>query len=154
MYHECNQLREQAATPNEHIEHRFLAMRAGEAAEKLFDLFEQYRELHGTEEQLLAYKEGRALHPRKDTRDRFERLYEADRPHTEHTNIYSRTALRRSTAQLSAAQATAPSGACRCCMNGDTHRQRQRPHADPLCHRRRSLRGDEVAARAAPPLDA
>ena len=57
MYHECNQLREQAATPNEHIEHRFLAMRAGEAAEKLFDLFEQYRELHGTEEQLLAYKE-------------------------------------------------------------------------------------------------
>lgn len=49
-YREC----EQAATPNKQIQ------RADEAAGKLCDLIEQYYELHGTEEQLLNYKEYRA----------------------------------------------------------------------------------------------
>ena len=53
-YRECNALGEQEKTPN--------MQRADKAAGKLCDLIEQYHELHGTEEQLLNYKENRAWH--------------------------------------------------------------------------------------------
>ena len=59
-YRECNALGESrmqctgGATPN--------IQRADKAAGKLCDLIEQYHELHGTEEQLLNYKENRAWH--------------------------------------------------------------------------------------------
>ena len=114
MYHECNQLREQAATPNEHIEHRFLAMRAARRGRR--------KALRLVRDSIVSCTARRSsCSPTKN--DAPSTLVKtpvtASRgctKQTDHTrSTRTSTAVRRSTAQLSAAQATATSGACRCC---------------------------------------
>ena len=73
---ECSELRARATTPDDHSAWQLLNMRVGVTQEKLADLYEQYLEMHGTEEELCTCKEERAGRPRKDARARLDSWYD------------------------------------------------------------------------------
>lgn len=76
VFDECSELRARATTPDDHGAWQLLEMRVGVAQEKLADLYEQYLEMHGTEEELCTCKEERAGRPRKDARARLDSWYD------------------------------------------------------------------------------